>query len=225
METRNILCFGDSNTFGSVPRMFETELPSERYDENTRWPCVMRGDLGPGWKVIEEGLGGRCTIHPFADPALAYRVGEPYLLPCLLSHRPLDLVILMLGTNDLLTLMPPDEAHLGLGIRRLIEIVRATPKCGAGFAPPKILVLSPISVERSHPQGRTGVYAKFHGDLGHELSLKFPAVYAQIAAETGCAFLEAGKYASAGCDGIHFTAQAHIRLGHAAAEKVREIFS
>lgn len=104
---RRILCFGDSNTWGVIPRWEASPLPSERYDEHTRWPCVMANYLNhsqsdDSWILIEEGLGGRTTIyHPESNET--YRLGDAYLHPCLLSHRPLDYVVLMLGTNDLCT--------------------------------------------------------------------------------------------------------------------------
>lgn len=221
-QRKNILCYGDSNTYGVIPRMYETDLPSERYGEDTRWPMVLAADLGEGHRVVEEGLGGRTTIYDWPD--CPWRKGEPYLLPCILSHRPLDLVIMMLGTNDLHGVCnPPTPEHLGDGIRRLIGVIRSCPECGRGFQPPRILLLSPISIERPDPNGRVDVYGKFRGDIGRELSLRFPQVYSEIAGETGCEFLEAGKYACAGCDGVHFTANAHLRLGHAVAEKVRDI--
>ena len=91
---RRILCFGDSNTWGVIPRWEASPLPSERYDEHTRWPCVMADCLNhsqndDSWTLIEEGLGGRTTMyHP--ESGETYRLGDAYLHPCLLSHRPLD---------------------------------------------------------------------------------------------------------------------------------------
>ena len=94
---KTILCFGDSNTWGSIASDRPTVQPSLRYDEHTRWPCVLGEELGPEYRVVEEGLSGRTTIYSI--PSEAYKNGEPYLLPCLLSHRPLDLVIMMLGLS------------------------------------------------------------------------------------------------------------------------------
>lgn len=223
MARREILCYGDSNTWGCIPRWEESELPSERYDEHTRWPCAAAELLGPGYHVVEEGLGGRTTIYDRPDRPETN--GAPYLLPCLLSHRPLDLVIIMLGTNDLHRGVLPEPAHLGRGIRTLIDIVRSTPKCGRGNRPPELLILAPIPIRPSAPEGRVLVYGKFGGEIGRDLSLAFPETYRKIAEETGCRYLNAGDYARAGDgDGIHFTEESHLRLGRAVAEQVREIF-
>ena len=223
MERREILCYGDSNTWGCIPRWEESDLPSERYDEHTRWPCAAAELLGPGYHIVEEGLGGRTTVYD--RPGEPEKNGEPYLLPCLLSHRPLDLVVIMLGTNDLHRAVQPDPAHLGAGIRRLIGIVQSTPKCGRGNRPPQVLILAPIPIRPPAPEGRTLVYDQFAGEIGRNLSLGFPETYRKAAVETGCRFLNAGDYAEAGAgDGVHFTAESHLRLGRAVAEEIRAIF-
>ena len=100
-----ILCFGDSNTFGRKSVSFNPEetpivFSQDRFQQNERWTGVMANKLGKDYYVIEEGLCGRTTV--LDDPVGGeHRNGKKYLLPCLESHAPLDLVILMLGTNDL----------------------------------------------------------------------------------------------------------------------------
>ncbi len=224
MEQKEVLCYGDSNTWGCIPRWEESDLPSERYDAHTRWPRAAAELLGPDYHIIEEGLGGRTTIYDRPDEP--GRNGEAYLLPCLLSHRPLDLVVLMLGTNDLHRGIQPDRTRLGDGIRRLVGMVQSTPKCGRGNRPPRVLLLAPIPICPSAPDGRTLVYDKFLGDQGRALSLAFPKVYCQIAGETGCWFLNAADYAQASpADGIHFTLESHPRLGRGVAQAIREIMN
>ena len=98
-DQQRILCYGDSNTWGTIGRWKLTDMPSERYDRDTRWTQVAQRILGPDYCVIEEGLGGRTTIYARAEEP--WKCGETYLLPCLHSQRPLDWVVLMLGTNDL----------------------------------------------------------------------------------------------------------------------------
>lgn len=221
MVRYEILCFGDSNTWGTIPRWEESELPSERYDENTRWTRVAAKLLGPDYHLIEEGLGGRTSIYSL--PGEPERCGLPYLLPCILSHRPLDLVVLMLGTNDLRRKPQPDLEHLGDGVRQLIGVIQSTPKCGRGFRPPQILLAAPTAIRPADPRGRVGVYEKFSGEAGRRLSLAFPQVYRQVAEELGCHFLNAADYACASAaDGVHFTAESHVALGGAMAEAIRQ---
>lgn len=217
-----ILCFGDSNTWGVIPRWYETEIPSERYDEQTRWPRVMANCLGEAFEVIEEGLGGRTTIYDL--PGNPGKNGAAYLLPCMQTNRPLDLVILMLGTNDLHMAKPLKEEELGNGIRKLIELVQSQPNCGRGFKTVKILVIAPIEVWPSDPNGRVGVYPRFFGEWATYLSRLFPTVYKEIADRYGCYFLNAARYAkpSPG-DGVHMLPEGHIALGQAVAKKVSAI--
>lgn len=92
---KSILCYGDSNTYGLMP-----DSP-DRYPRDVRWTGILQKKLGEDYYVIEEGLSGRTTL--WDDPIEEHKNGKKYLLPCLDSHKPVDLVILMLGTNDLKT--------------------------------------------------------------------------------------------------------------------------
>lgn len=224
MDKTRILCFGDSNTWGVIPRWYDTTVPSDRYDENTRWPQVMASLLVEKFQIIEEGLGGRTTVYDLPDSP--GKNGKAYLLPCIQTHRPLDLVIVMLGTNDLHMSEPLKEEDLGKGIQELIELVQEHPNCGRRFQTAKILVIAPIEVWPSDPNGRTSVYPRFHGEWATYLSRLFPKVYKEIAEEYGCFFLNAALYAvpSPG-DGVHMLPEGHIALGKAVAAKVAEIFA
>ena len=212
-----ILCYGDSNTWGTIGRRKLTDMPSERYDRETRWTQVAQRILGDGFCVIEEGLGGRSTVYARAEEP--WKCGETYLLPCLNSQRPLDWVVLMLGTNDLQINRAITAADLPYGISRLIDIVQGCPKAGRKMRLPRILVIAPPEVRPSDENGRTEVYAKFRCGIGRELSLRFPAVYAEVARRKGCFFLNGQDYAQPGPeDGVHMDAESHRRLGRAVAE-------
>ena len=92
-EKKTILCYGDSNTWGYNP------VNGLRYPEDVRWTGRLQKLLGPSYRVIEEGCNGRTTVY--ADPEEGWKCGLTYLCPCLNSHKPIDVVILMLGSNDL----------------------------------------------------------------------------------------------------------------------------
>lgn len=216
-----ILCYGDSNTWGCIGKWVDSDEPSGRYDTDTRWPMVLQKELGEDFHVIEEGLGGRTSIY--RHPTEPWKTGEPYLLPCLYTHRPLDLVVIMLGTNDLQIKKDITAEELHIGISRLVDIVQAHHKPGRGNQPPKVLILSPVEVKPSAPEGRTQVYAKFRCDIGRNLSLMLPQVYQQVAREKGCFFLNSQLYAQPGpADGVHLDAQSHISLGKAVARCILE---
>lgn len=219
---KEILCYGDSNTWGCIPRWKDLGVPSERYGQDTRWTGRLSALLGDGYHIIEEGLGGRTSIYDF--PGESWRNGLPYFQPCLLSHRPLDLVVIMLGTNDLHACLHPTAERLGDGIRTLVDVVRATPKCGRDNTPPPILVIAPAHIKEG--QGRKEVYPKLGGKAGEDLSRQFAAVYRQAAEELGCRFLDAALYAQpSDADGLHWTPESHRLLADALAQAIPAIFA
>ncbi len=109
-----------------------------------------------------------------------------------------------------------------IGITWLIDIIQSLSKAGRSNRPPRILLLTPIEVHPSAPNGRTEVYRKFYGDEGRKISLAFPEVYQRIAREKGCYFLNAQRYAAPGpANGIHMDENSHIQLGKAVAKFIR----
>src|SRR3990170_7186772 len=121
---RAVLCYGDSNTFGTAT----VERPDGRYAPDERWPGVLKAALGPDWLVIEEGLGGRTTVSD--DPVEGVdKNGRTYLYPCLMSHRPLDVVVVMLGTNDLKARFNASAWYIAESVGALVKIVKTA---GAG---------------------------------------------------------------------------------------------
>jgi lysophospholipase L1-like esterase len=135
--TRTVLCFGDSNTYGSIPG-----VAGGRYDREIRWSGVLARELGDGWRVIEEGLPGRTTV--FDDPLSPYRRAADYLPPCLGSHAPLDVVIVFLGTNDLKARFAAGPSDIAGGLAVLAQTALAStphvlllglPRLGAELSP------------------------------------------------------------------------------------------
>jgi lysophospholipase L1-like esterase len=111
---KTLVCFGDSNTWGYVPGS-----GGERFPRGQRWPVILQGLLGVGWEVIAEGLNGRTATYERADSE--GRNGLPYLLPCLLSHAPVDVVVIYLGTNDVNFL---DDERVARCVARLVDVTR-----------------------------------------------------------------------------------------------------
>lgn len=219
-EKIQIVCYGDSNTWGCIGKWVESEEPSDRYDTDHRWPAVLQTELGDSFHVVEEGLCGRTTIY--SKPGEEWKNGESYLTPCLHTHRPLDLVVIMLGTNDLQIKKDITAEELPVGISRLVDIVQNCKKAGSNGEAPKVLILSPVEVRPSSPEGRVHVYAKFRCEIGRNLSLMFPEVYKKVAEEKGCYFLNAADYAKPGpADGVHLDADSQVRLGKAIAEYIK----
>jgi lysophospholipase L1-like esterase len=203
-----ILCYGDSNTWGYDP------ATRNRFDINSRWTRILGRLLGNGYEVIEEGLCGRTTV--WDDPIEGYKNGRDYLVPCLETHRPVDLVIIMLGTNDLkkrFSLQPGDIA-LGAGV--LVREVLASHAGVQGHAPMALLLAPP-------PTAALTDLAEMFEDAGKK-SAKFPEHFDRVARELGCAYLDTSEIiVSSPIDGIHFEAGEHRKLAEALADKVKEL--
>jgi len=112
-----IVAFGDSNTWGYDP------ATGGRFPRAQRWPSVLQRELGADFEVIAEGLNGRTTVHD--DPIEPYRNGADALPPCLMSHAPVDLLILSLGCNDLKKRFSVSAFDIAEGAGRLIALARA----------------------------------------------------------------------------------------------------
>lgn len=198
-----VLCYGDSNTHGSVPN--DGSGPWLRHDRQTRWPGRMADQLGPAWHVIEEGLPGRTTCHdsPFDGP---HKNGLRLIGAILESHAPIDLVILMLGTNDLKVLFAATAFDIAKGNRMLAQKV-ASSQSGPGFTAPRLLLVAPA------PITEIGIAAEQLAG-GAEKSHALAGKLALLAQELGADFLDAGTIVSASeVDGVHLSASDHMRLG------------
>lgn len=206
---KTILCFGDSNTHGSPPALPDRDVP--RYPLQHQWPHVMGRDLGEGYHVLSEGLPGRTTVHedPLFGPG---RNGAALLRPIIFSHKPIDLLAIMLGTNDLKGQFSVRAIEIGRSIERLVTIARDTRLCD------KITVICPPPVKEvgTFKDSYVGAVARQEG-----LETQMEAVARRL----GCDFVEAGRYAQVSeVDGVHWEPEAQIAMGHAMAAHVRHVF-
>jgi lysophospholipase L1-like esterase len=210
--TKSILCFGDSNTYGYAV----LERPDGRYAYEERWTGVLAAALGSGWRVIEEGLNGRTTVHD--DPVEGeFRNGKTYLLPCLHSHQPLDVVTIMLGTNDLKARFGLSAWDVAESVGALVGIIRAA-AVGRRGSTPAILIIAPPPILPELP---------LHEDMflgAHEKSPQLAKYFAAVAKRLEVQFLDAGSVVkSSKVDGFHLDPGAHLKLGQAVAAKIRTI--
>ena len=202
---RRILCFGDSNTWGYDP------ATEDRFDDQTRWTGVLQAALGGDFTVIEEGLNGRTTV--WNDPIEGYKNGHDYLVPCLETHRPLDLVVLMLGTNDLKRRFSLSAYDIAQGVAVLLRAISYS-KAGRDGHAPRVLLMAPPPVAKL-----TGFAEMFEGSEAKSLLLG--QHYRAVAVEYNVAFLDTSTVIrSSDLDGIHFEAEEHTKLGRAVAHEV-----
>jgi lysophospholipase L1-like esterase len=216
-----IVAYGDSITYGWVPN---PNPPSTRYDFDDRWPGALQKALGSNYQVIEEGLDGRTTdaLDPGATITGAQLDGSAYLPACLASHLPVDLVVIMLGTNDLKAVFNRTPLRIAIGAAHLIDLVNTlNGGVGTSYKNPKVLLICPPPLNPSIESGPI-FGAMFKGGL--EKSKQLPDLYEAVAKMGGAGFLNAGSVISTdGVDGLHLTAESERKLGTAIAEKVKEM--
>ena len=216
---KHIICLGDSNTHGYCADPADCADGGIRFNEDERWTCLLQAALGEGYLVTEDGLSGRTTVFP--DPLYEGLDALHYLYPCLKAHEYVDLLIIMLGTNDTKLRLGANAYAIGLGMRRLIRKAQAT-DCWAPGKQPNILIIAPPAIGE-------GVYSSAVADeMGPgsvEKSRLLPGQYRAVAAETGVHFLDANEV---GCqfnqvDFMHLTRQGHRALAGRLAELVPEL--
>ncbi|MFE7117996.1 SGNH/GDSL hydrolase family protein [Streptomyces sp. NPDC057654] len=215
-DSKRILCFGDSLTWGWVP-VAEGEL-SRRYPFEERWTGVMAGALGDGYEIVEEGLSGRTTS---ADDPLDPRLnGSRYLPSALASHLPLDLVVIMLGTNDTKAHFARTPYDIAMGMAVLLsQAAQSAGGVGTGYPAPRALVVAPPALGELTGPWRGEV---FKG--GKEKSARLAVLYRALADASGAAFADAGEFITTdGKDGVHFTPENNEDLGRALAGVVSSL--
>lgn len=196
-STKTILCYGDSNTWGNVPRS------DERYSRDIRWPGALQNILGAQYEVVSEGLCGRTFVAE--DPKKPHRTGITHLQAILESADPIDLVIIMLGTNDVkitYNLKPTDIAEHLLQTINLIKSIEDLEKI------PKILIICPppVIVPETNDLDPRMIQ-------GPETFKILPNLYKEVAQRNECGFINAGDYVSSSkIDGYHLDKDAHLKL-------------
>lgn len=198
---KHILCYGDSNTHGFIPL-------GGRYDDKTRWTCLLADRLGPEYRIIDEGLNGRTSAYD--DPMESYRNGLTYLVPCLQTHLPVDLTILMLGSNDLKQRFSPTAEKIADNLYRLACVAKE-------ITTAPVLLVSPIllSEEIIVPD-----FSKESVAVSHELASAIEAKAKLL----DIPFMNAADYADPSpSDGLHLSPEGHRALADAFYHKILEI--
>ena len=208
-----LLTFGDSNTHGTRPIVAEGDYG--RFDAKARWPCVAKEALGDKWLLVEEGLPGRTTC--FDDPIMGPHMnGWMGLKIALSTHGPIDLLTIMLGTNDCKALFGNSARDILGGIAGLLEISQNSDLQSRHEGYKTLLIAPPPIVVTGHLS--TSFYGADH------LSEQLGDLYSEIAIHRGIEFFDAGKIiATSTVDGVHFENEAHQALGVALAKKIKTI--
>lgn len=211
MERKRIVCFGDSNTWGYDPGT------AERFPEDVRWTGLLAQKLGETYRIIEEGQNGRTIATE--DPCEGEKNGMRSLVPCMESQKPFDLLIVMLGTNDLkrkFRYCAMDVAgEMELMAEKITNYLRFHMKGN-----PQVLLISPVYIGEGIMHSRLGDL--FGYEQSRQVSLELADWYRQIAEIHGFGFLDAAKVARAGqIDSVHLEADGHRALAEAVEDWVR----
>lgn len=202
---KTILCYGDSNTWGY------NAVSGDRFDYNIRWTTRLADLLGQEFRVIDEGLCGRTTV--FDDPLTDGLNGLTMLEPVIKTHSPLDLLVVMLGTNDCKGYFGVTARNIGEGLRRLVLHARF-------LGVQKILVVTPVCIDPRIYETET---AHVMGKECSEKSMRLHGYYKEVAAELGLYHIDANESAAVNTvDFMHFDEQSQLRFAHVLAAEIKD---
>lgn len=198
-DTINVLCYGDSNTYGYNPSQ-----QTYRYPYDKRWTAILAEKLGSGYTICPEGLNGRTTAYD--RPGEAWKNGIRSIVPCLATHKPVDIVVIMLGTNDCNARLGLSTEDIASGMERLVEKIRRMAPMTQGYVP-EIIVVAPGAIGADY---HAGPFADQLDDYSVRKSHDIAPLYAQIAARYGCRFIDATEKAEVSpVDCEHLTENGH----------------
>ena len=209
----HILCLGDSNPHGYCADPADCADGGVRFNEDERWTCLLQRALGPDYLVTEEGLGGRTTVFP--DPLHESMDALGVLYALLKSHETVDLLIIMLGTNDVKERLGANAACIAIGMERLVRKAQSV-DCWGEHAP-NILIVCPPPI-RPEMELSEGGEAMGRGCI--EKSRALSKYYEKTARLVGARYLDAKDCEFNALDGMHLTRRGHARLAEQLAELV-----
>ncbi len=215
IEPKTVLCFGDSQTWGFDPRHGAETV---RYPFRDRWTRRLAAKLGPGYHIVEEGLNGRTTV--FDDPAMGDRSGLAALPFILASHMPVDLLIIMLGSNDVKTRFNLSGYEIARCLGRLLDYAKKS-ECGPDFGAPRMLIMVPPPMG-----GLEGTWLEtlFEADGGHAKIETLRQTYPEIAALHGAHCFDTHTVVEPGkIDGVHLDPDALDPLAEALTQVVKRL--
>lgn len=204
---KNILCFSDSNTYGEKPD------GTGRFLRNERWTGLLQQKSGDDYYIIEEGLNGRTTV--WDDRVEGDKCGIRHIIPCIESHNPLDLLLIMLGVNDLKKRYGVSPYEISLSVERLIKKATSFPTIYKTF---KILLVAPTFIREKT------AFDDMFGNR-YEASLTFGMYFKDVALRNEVEFLDLREHGvePSEKDGLHFDLDTQVKISNIFAERIKEI--
>ena len=185
---------------------------ARRFGADERWTGILSRELGPKWRIHEEGLPGRTTVHP--DPIEGEHLSGLAAIPIVIgTHTPIDVLTLMLGTNDLKARFAVGASDIAAGAERLIAAIHMYCQSFGRPLPQIILIAPPRILE-------LGCLADMFAG-GKAKSNKLATHFSRVAQRKQVSFLDAGTHIrSSAVDGIHFDLDQHARLAEVIKQKL-----
>ncbi len=210
--TTRVLCFGDSNTHGAPG----DDPDYVRLSADRRWTGLLQRVLGDGYDVVEEGLSGRTTDLDNDDRPGCN--GRTYFAPCLQTHHPLDVVVVMLGTNDLKSCFDRTARAVAEALHGYVDDAAANVTDPGGRTPATLLV-SPIWIDDTAPGFAESTGESFDR-TGVTRSRELAEEIRRVAQDRGVRYADAARVARAGGDGLHLSLDSHARLAELVASTI-----
>lgn len=214
MDEIRILCYGDSNTWGYI-----SGSDHKRYGNKERWTKILSELLGDKFEVIEEGLNSRTLISNDTRPGKEGKNGYEYLIPCLDTHDPINLVILMLGTNELKNIYNKTAIEIGDMLEEYFVKTILNRKSQIENNYPKLIIVTPPIVNENTEYCKQK--DKYLGAM--QKSKELNLIYKNIAEKYNCYFL-GNEELTTGVDGAHLTKESHKKLAEMLNAIIREIY-
>lgn len=192
---KNILCFGDSNTFGFNPEN------GKRFDKSSRWTGILQDLCQNNYHIIEAGCNNRTA---FSDNSAGKMFTGYKILPELLNEN-LDTIILAIGINDLQFQYNVSFDDIKKGISNLIEITKKS--CPNA----KIILVSPT--ELTENVLKSPLFSTLFDKTSIEKSKLLSEIYSEISKEYTCDFIDLNSVATpSNIDGLHFEPTEHEKI-------------
>ena len=202
-----ILCFGDSNTWGYI-----SGTDHHRYDENKRWTRLLSKKLGPNYEIIEEGLNSRTLNSDYPlEYNRPYKKGLDYFYPCLTSQDKVDVIVIMLGTNDLKNFFNLTASDMLSNLRLYIDYVQNYKSIIDGSTPKLIISgIAPIDENncKTHYKGRVNIRNEYN------------VLSKNLCDKLGIPFVDNSDL-QVGIDGVHITEQSHVILAEKLYKEIK----
>jgi lysophospholipase L1-like esterase len=217
---KTILCFGDSNSWGFDADTYDPATGiAKRMPYEARWPGIVQGILGLGYRVLENALNARTLMRE--DPYFKHRLGLASLEEALDANAPLDLVVIHLGVNELKHFFNLTAGMISYGLEYLVQAAQTS---YYGYPMPKVLIVAPHPVS---PDIGKAIFGFSYGPLAYGKSLELGALYRDVAERYGCGFIDCAKlgFSLNRLDGLHYGREDHAKLAPAVAEKIKEMLA